>query len=161
MLDGTNGNGRPGRDFFGQGARRSFQLRGGKNVIDDAQAQRRLRVDHLTGVEHFRGLGRPDQLRQKIRAAIIGKQSNARKVLPKAGVFRRQANIGSQRDIHARSSGRAMHHGNHRLRHGANLQHRLHTGTQQGFEMFRFAGLAAFADDAQISASTKRTPGAG
>ena len=60
LLNGTDREGRPLRDFYRQHPRRVFEFRRGRQVIDDAHAKRGLRVDHVAGVEQLGGFGRAD-----------------------------------------------------------------------------------------------------
>ena len=66
-------------------------LSDGNKLIHQAELQRGLRIDHISGVEHLRGLRRPHELRQKKRTAIIRKQSDLRKFCPNTAVVGRES----------------------------------------------------------------------
>src|SRR5260370_37849043 len=60
---------------------RAFELRGRNDLIDDTKRKRRLRINHVTGIEKFSGFRWPDELRQEIRPTIVGIQSDLCKIL--------------------------------------------------------------------------------
>src|ERR1700739_1712768 len=112
LFYGANGNLRPNRYLCRQALCFGAQPVRGENVIDDAEAQRRFRVDHIPSVEKFRGLSRADKLRQKVRAAIIREQTNLGKILPEHSIFRGNADIRREGKIHTGASGGAVYGGN-------------------------------------------------
>src|ERR1700756_975207 len=69
LFDGTDGELRSLGDFFGKRSHPGFELVGGKEVIEDAQTMRGLRVDHFAEIEHFRGDRWAHNLRQKVSSA--------------------------------------------------------------------------------------------
>src|SRR5712692_11813615 len=102
---------------------RGFELRGRNDLIDDAKRERRLRINHVTGVEKFSSFRRPDQLRQEIRPAIVGIQSDLCKILAEGRFLRRNANVRSQSNVHACACCGPIHGCDYRLGHGAHLKH--------------------------------------
>ncbi len=158
LLDGAYGNrwpsGKPRSKLFHLG----FQLRTRHHTIDESQLERRLRVDYIASVKHFGGLRRADKLRQKISAAVIGKQSDFYKSLSKNRFFGRDSNVGCQRDIHSGTSRRAVDRGNHRLRNHSHAQHRAHSHTQDRFQLLAVPRLSAFADRGKIAAGAESSP---
>src|SRR5260370_4048075 len=130
-------------------------------MIDDAKAKRRFCIDHVTGIEKLGSLGWSKKLRQKIRAAIIRKQAYLGEVLTESRFLRRNANVGGQCYVHARTGRSAVHRCDHRLGHDPHLENRLHTRTQQRLQFLRFTAPTAFSDHREVPAGAKSAPRAG
>ena len=158
LLDGANGELRTIGDFFGEGRHLGFELVGGKQVIDDAEAMGRGSVNHIAGIKHFRGDRWANELRQKVGAAVIREQTDFGEILAEDGAVHREADIGSERKIHPGAGGRPIDRGDHRLGHGAQIQNRLHSGTQDGGNFGGIATLAAFANRAEIAPGAEGAP---
>src|SRR5260370_42473606 len=76
-------------DLLRKGFHRSFELRGRNDLIDNAKRERRLGINHVTGIEKFSGFRRPHQLRQEIRPPIIWIYPDLCKILAEGPFCRR------------------------------------------------------------------------
>src|ERR1700686_3945643 len=144
LLHGADGELRPVGDFLGESSDGGFELVGGEEVVNDAETMRRLRVNHFAEVEHFRGNGGADELREEVSPAIVGEEADLGKILAEDG-----------------ARGRPVDGGDDGLRHGANIQDSLHAGAKYGGEFGGIAALAALADGAKIAAGTEGSARAG
>ena len=99
LLHSPDGNTRALCDFPRPGTRLRFQLSGRHNGIDQTQAERRLRVDHVSTVEHFRRFRRSYKLREKKRSAVVRKQSHFRKILSERRRLGSDTKVRRQRDV--------------------------------------------------------------
>src|SRR6266851_4974187 len=147
-------------DFLCQRLYLGLKLRTGNDIIDDAKAKRGSRVDHITGIKKLGRFGWSDKLRQEIRAAVIRKEAYLGEILPEGRFFRRNSDVGRQRNIHARTGGGSVHGRNHRLGHAAHLEDRLHSPAQQWLQLLRFTAPAALSDQRQVPTRAESAPGA-
>src|SRR5207302_9122154 len=161
LLYRADGERRPLRDFLRQRFHSRFELGGRNDLIYQAERKRRFRIDHVTRVKKFGSFGWSNKLRQEISSAVIGKQSNLCEILSEGRFFRGNANVRSERNVHARTGGSAVHGGNHRLRHGAHLEDHLHAGAQQRLQLMYRASLAALPHRAKVAARAQSAPRAG
>src|SRR5207248_8330455 len=136
----------------------SFELRGGHNLVHDTQTQSGLRVNHIAGIKKLGGLGRPNELRQKVSAAKIRKQAYFRKVLAERRFFGGDANVRGQSEVHSRASCSAVHHGNNRLRHRPHRKHRFHSRPQEQLKVLGLPALPTFVNHGKVTTRTETTP---
>src|SRR5260370_41185664 len=117
---------RPVSNFLRQCLHFLFELRARNDLIDEADGKCSFRVNHVAGVEKLRGFRSSGELRQEIRPAIIGKESDFYKILTEGRFFRGNANIRGQSDVHASPAPAPIPPPNHALRHGAHLENHVH-----------------------------------
>src|SRR5215471_17178048 len=101
FLDGANCQRRALHDFLRQRLYFPFELRCGDDVIDDAETQRSLRVDHVPGVKKLSRFRWANELRQEIGAAKIGKQAYFGEILTECRFFGGDSSVRGQRDVHS------------------------------------------------------------
>src|ERR1700730_7621799 len=161
VFHGANGDGGSVSDFCCQFPRFGLELGAGHDAADNPETLGFLRVDHVAGVKHFRGFCGADKLGKEIGTAVVGKQSDLDKVLAEHSAFGSDANVSSESNIHARAGGGAVYGSDDRLSHAANLQHGVHSGAQERLELSGVVVFAALANQAEITAGTKRAAGPG
>ena len=130
-----------------------------KYVINNSQGVGSFCVNHVPGIEHFRGFRRPHELRQKVGAPVVRKKAHFGETLPEDRFLDSDTNIRGEREIHARACGRAVHRGDDGLRHGADFKNGLHAGAQDGGDFLEIAPRTT--NHFQVAASAKRAPRAG
>src|SRR5437899_4090150 len=152
LLHRADGERRPLRDFLRQRFHSRFELGGWNDLIYQAERKRRFRIDHVTRVKKFDSFGWSNKLRQEISSAVIGKQSNLCEILSEGRFFRGNANVRSERNVHARTGGSSVHRGNHCLWHGAHVEDNLYAGAHQRLQLISSYGFVYLAHIAQYSA---------
>src|SRR5580704_13934251 len=161
LFHSADGELRPIGDFFCEGGDGGFELVGRKKMVEDAEAMRGLRVNHFAEVKHFGGNGRADELRDKVGAAVVGKEADLCKILAEDGAIHGEADVAGESEIHSSAGGGTVDGGDDGLRHRAEIQDGLHAGAEDRGELGRIAALAAFANGTEIAAGTERASRAG
>ena len=146
----------PVGDFRGQALHFRWKAIDRKDVIDDAESKRSFGVDHVPGVEKLGRFRGTNQLGQEVGATIIREKTDLREILAEDSFFHGDADIRGKGQIHPRTRSGTVHGSNHRLRHRAHLQDRLHTRAQNRRKFRVISGGAAFANYRQVAARTKR-----
>ena len=85
------------------------------HLADQADAYGLLRVDGIAGVEQLGGLGRADDRRQLPETADVADQPALDEQLGEHRLFRGDADVGVERQLHAPADRRAVHRRDHRL----------------------------------------------
>jgi hypothetical protein len=161
FFNGPDGHLRTSGYFRGEALDLSRKAVRRKYVIDNSQSVRCFCVNHVRGIEHFRGFRRPHELRQKVGAPVVRKKTHFGETLPEDRFFDSDTNIRGESEIHARAYSRAVHGGDDGLGHGADFKNGLHAGAQDGGDFLEIALRTTLTNHFQVAASTKRAPRTG
>ena len=93
------------------------KLGGGVRVVHEAEPPRFLRVDDVRGEVQFARLGRADQVRQEIGAAVVAREADPRERGRELRILGRDSDVAGQGERQAAARGRPRNRRQRGLRH--------------------------------------------